>query len=110
MTLSGAQDARSFRPARSRAANSSSELNIHRSYIFLEMRDLRSARNGKHNRAALQNLGESNLARSGIVGLCDRIEDRARLGEATCRKREPGDEADPVLFAIIQHIFTSAID
>jgi nitrogen PTS system EIIA component len=58
-----------------------------------------SARNGKHNRAALENPGESNLARSG-----------ARLGEATCSKREPGDEADAASLTIIQHVFTAAID
>ena len=57
------------------------ELDIDRGNIFLQMRDLRSARDGKHNRAALENLGESNLARSGVVGLGDRIKDRARLRE-----------------------------
>jgi hypothetical protein len=72
------------------------ELDIDRGNIFLQMRNLRSARNGKHNRAALENPGESNLARSG-----------ARLGEATCSKREPGDEADAASLTIIEHVFTA---
>jgi hypothetical protein len=54
------------------------------------MRDLRSPRNGKHNRAALENPGESNLARCGVVGLGDRIEDRARLGEAAAASGNQG--------------------
>jgi hypothetical protein len=33
------------------------------------LRDLRSARNRKHDRAAFENPRESNLGRSGVVGL-----------------------------------------
>jgi len=86
------------------------ELDIDRGNIFLQMRDLRSARDGKHNRAALENPGESNLAWSGVVGLGDRIKDRARLREAPGSKREPGDEADAASLTIVQHVLTAAID
>src|SRR3984893_14239545 len=47
------------------------ELDIDRGNVFLQMRDLRSARNGKHYRAALEDPGESNLARSRVMGLGD---------------------------------------
>ena len=66
------------------------ELDIDRGNICLQMRDLRSARDGKHNRAALENPGASNLARSGVVGLGDRIKDRARLREVPAASGNQG--------------------
>lgn len=42
------------------------------------------------------------------LGYC--IQDRAVLSETTCSQRIPGDEANPVLLAIIQNVFAAAID
>jgi hypothetical protein len=42
------------------------------------------------------------------MGLGYGIQDRAR--ETARSQRIPRDESDPVLFAILQHIFTAAID
>jgi hypothetical protein len=72
------------------------------------MRDLRGARNGKHNRATLENPGESNLARSGVVGPGNGIKDRAPLGEVAGSERKPGNEADATSLTIVQHVFTAA--
>lgn len=83
---------------------------IDRRDVFLEMFDLRGAGNRQHHRATLQHPGESDLARRGIVPSGDRIEQRARLCQIAGGERIPGNEADIVLGAIVEHVLAGAID
>jgi hypothetical protein len=64
------------------------------------VRDLRGAWNGQHDWTALEKPGESDLARSGAMGLGYVIDRAAR--EPTRGDWSPGNETDAVLLAIIQ--------
>ena len=86
------------------------QLDIDGGDILFQMRDPGRAGNGEHDGTALEHPGKRDLARSGVMGLGYGIQDRAAFGETACSQRIPGNEADRVLFAIIQHVFAAAID
>src|SRR5215475_12561927 len=83
---------------------------VHGRDVLFQMRDLRSTRDGQHYRAALQHPGERHLAWRNTLRLGETVEQRARLGEIAGGQREPGNEADAVLLAIIQHVLAAAVD
>ena len=86
------------------------QLDIDGGDILFQMRDLVSARNGQHDGTALEHPCERDLAWGGVMSLGYGIQDRTTFGETACSQRIPGNEADPVLLAIIQHVFAAAID
>ena len=74
------------------------------------MRDLRGARDRQHHRAALEQPGERDLARGRAVDLAMASRIVPGLREIARGERKPGDEADAVRLAVIQHVFAGAID
>src|SRR3984957_7331692 len=86
------------------------ELDRRRGDILLQMRDLAGARDRQHDRAALQEPGERDLAGARLVLVRDRIERRAGLRRRAGVERRPGDESDTVLLAIVEGGLAVAVD
>jgi hypothetical protein len=86
------------------------QLDIDGGNILFQVHHLRRPRNGERDRTTLENPGERDLARSGRMGLGDRIANRIALDEVARSQRIPGDEPDAAPLAIIQHVFAAAID
>ena len=78
--------------------------------ILFQVRDFRRAWNGQHDWAALEHPCQRNLARSGVMGFRNPIQYRAAFGEAPRSQRKPRNKTNPVLLAVIQHVFAATID
>src|SRR3984885_14835618 len=74
------------------------------------MRDLASAGDRQHDRAALQEPGERDLAGARLVLMRNRVQGRTRLRRCAGIERRPGDEADVILRAIVERRLAVAID
>jgi hypothetical protein len=68
--------------------------------VLFEMHDLRRAGKQQHHSAALQQLGQRDLARRRVQPTGDGIENRARPRKIAGRERIPRDEADAAALAI----------
>ncbi len=67
------------------------ESNVGGGDVLFQMRDLRRAGDGQHDRAALEQPGERDLAGRGAMTLGDVVEQRAGPGEsAACRAAPTG--------------------
>src|ERR1700677_2199376 len=77
--------------------------------VLLQMRHLRRAGDWQHDRAALQHPGERDLAGRGTIDFSDRVERRAWPGQLAGAQREPGNEADAVALAMLQHILARPV-
>ena len=72
------------------------------------MFDIAGSRDRQHHRASLQDPGQRNLRRRGVMILGDAVQQRAWPGQIAGRQRIPGNKADAVLRAIIQRILAVA--
>jgi hypothetical protein len=75
--------------------------------VFLEMLDGGSAGDREHDGGALEKPGEGDLFWRGVVGAGDLVEDFA--GCAARSEREPGNEADGILFAVVHDVIPFAV-
>jgi len=75
--------------------------------VFLEMLDGGSAGDREHDGGALEEPGEGDLFWSGVVGAGDLVEDFASC--AARAEREPGNEGDGVLFAVVHDVVPFAV-
>src|SRR5437763_12905805 len=78
------------------------ELELGRRDVLLEVLDRARPRDRQHHRAAGQQPRERDLARRRAVGLGDLGDRAAGLGELARGPREPGDEADALLLAVLE--------
>ena len=78
-------------------------------HVLFEVFDGGGAGDGEDDRAAVQEPGEGELRGGGVVGLRELVEFAAGLRELAGRDREPGDEGDVVLGAVVEDGFALAI-
>src|SRR3984957_15112073 len=85
------------------------DLQIGRRHVFFEMRNLGSSRDRQHHQRSSQEPSQRYL-RGRSVQLCRHTTDRTvRARYSTGRQREPRNKSHLLFFAVVQHIFRSAV-
>ena len=79
------------------------ELDRGTNHIFIQMLHPGSTRNRQHGARAFEKPGERDLTRLGVVSLCDLVQGSPGVSQFSKRQRGPGDKADPLAGAPIDH-------
>src|SRR4051794_6456799 len=85
------------------------ELQVGAAHVLLEVLDGARAGDREHHLAALQEPREGDLARRRAVRLGDLGDRPARLGQLAGGQREPRDEADALLLAVVEDVLGLAV-
>src|SRR5208337_2434787 len=78
--------------------------------VLLQVADAARAGDGQNHGASLEHPGECDLPGRCALCLYQAVDNSARLSEIAGGEREPGDEANPFGFTVVENVFVGPIN